>query len=101
MSISPVTECPTTMAGRYTRHGTFAVSRTIRSASYFVRWYGDVSGWPSSNMSSVNTPSWSPATATEETWWRQPTPSRLATVTTASVPPTFTASLTASSVVMS
>ena len=50
-------ESPTTMAGRYTRHGTLASSRTIRSASNFVRWYGDGRCWPSSNMSSVNGPS--------------------------------------------
>ena len=44
------------MAGRYTRQGTSDSSRAIRSDSNFVRWYGWSSGWPSSNMSSVNVP---------------------------------------------
>ena len=44
----------------------------MRSASYFVRWYGDGRCWPSANISSVKWPGYSPATATDDTWCRQP-----------------------------
>jgi hypothetical protein len=40
LSISPVCESPTTIAGRYTVHGTFDSLRTIFSLSCLVMKYG-------------------------------------------------------------
>ena len=78
-----------------------ASSRTIFSDSYFVRWYGEGRCWPSSNIVSSNRPWYSPAAATEDTWWKQPTFSFSASSRAWRVPPTFIASLVSSSAVMS
>ena len=73
----------------------------MRSDSNFVRWYGEGRCWPSSNMVSSKGPTKSPAAATDETWWKQPASSAAASSRAWRVPPTFIASLVASSAVMS
>ena len=66
-----------------------------------VRWYGDGSRWPSSNIDSLNRPAWSPATATDDTWWKQPARMSAAAASASCVPPTLTRVLVSSSALMS
>jgi hypothetical protein len=44
-------------------------------------------------MFSVNKPRWLPATATEDVWWKQPTPSSPASASACRVPSTLTAAV--------
>ena len=73
----------------------------MRSDSNFVRWYGEGRCWPSSNIVSSNVPTYSPAAATEDTWWKQPASSPPASAIALRVPSTFIASFVAPSAVMS
>ena len=66
-----------------------------------MRWYAEGRCWPSSNIVSSKVPTYSPAAATEDTWWKQPASSAPASASALRVPSTFIASLVASAAVMS
>ncbi len=66
-----------------------------------MRWYGDGRLCPSSNMSSVKCPSYVPAIAIEDAWWKIPACSSLARSTAFCVPATLSSTFSVSSAVMS